>query len=316
MFLNSKFEKKEIEREKGVVIEELNMYEDLPPQKVAELFERLMYGDQPAGWPVGGQKEIIQKLSRQNFLQYRSEHYVAQATTVVLAGRFDEEKTLKKLRDVFQNMPVAKKFDKLKTVESQSRPEIFLQSKELDQTHLVLGCRAFDVFDNRKYALDVLADALGGGMSSRLFQKVREQLGAAYYVSAATSYQTDCGQLTVKAGIDHKKIKEVLRGILREMERFIKETMSDQELQRAKDHLNGRLILELETSDAQAVFYGGQEIITKTLQSPEEISQKIQLVTAGDIMAVAQDVFKNDRLNMALIGPYKNKAQFENILHF
>ena len=316
LYLNPVFNEKEIEKEKGVIVEELNMYEDLPPNKVAELFDELLYGDQPAGWPVGGKKEIIRGLNREDFVKYRQAHYVAGATAVILAGNFDEKETIKKLEAAFQDMPVNKKEGKLKTIEKQTKPRALLFNKKVDQTHLILGCRAFDAFDERRFALDVLADALGGGMSSRLFQTVREKLGAAYYVGARTSYQTDCGQLFVKAGIDHTKIDLVLRAILDEIRDFAEKKISLKELRRAKDHLGGNLILELETSDAQAVFYGGQEILTKSLMAPEDILKKIQAVTAEDILKIAKDIFKNNRLNLAIIGPMKEVKELEKNLSF
>lgn len=316
LYLNPVFNSEEIEKEKGVIIEELNMYEDLPPNKVAELLDELMYGDQPAGWPVGGKKEVIRKLKKEDFLNYRGAHYVAQATTVVLAGNFNEEDAIKKLETVFSSIPVSKKFGKEKTIEKQDKSAVLLQHKALDQTHIVVGCRAFDTFDKRRFALDVLADALGGGMSSRLFQRVREKLGAAYYVGASTDYHTDCGQLTVRAGLDNTKVKIVLKAILDEMSRFVNEKLTDEELQRAKDHLSGNLILGLETSDAQAVFYGGQEILTKSVLSPQEVLQNIKSVTADDILSVAKHVIKDDRLSLAIIGPFKDSKEFERDLHF
>ena len=166
------------------------------------------------------------------------------------------------------------------------------------------------------FALDVLADALGGGMSSRLFQCVREKLGAAYYVSASTGYHTDCGQLTVRAGLDNTKAKIVLKAVLNEMKKFVDKKITNEELQRAKDHLSGNLILGLETSDAQAVFYGGQEILTKSVLSPQEVLQNIKSVTADDILSVAKQVFRDDRLNLAVIGPFKDFREFEEDLRF
>src|SRR3989344_2972155 len=162
LYLNPVFDPKEIEKEKGVIIEELNMYEDMPQRKVQDLFLELLYGDQPAGWDVGGKKEIIQKLTREDFLKYRGQHYVAKATIVVVAGAFDEKEILEKIKKHFSHIPATDKGGKIKTVDKQEKPEILLKYKKSDQTHLVLGCRAFDAFDKRRYALEVLADILGG----------------------------------------------------------------------------------------------------------------------------------------------------------
>lgn len=316
LYLNPVFNVKEVEKEKGVVIEELNMYEDMPQRKVADLFLELLYGDQPAGWDVGGKKEIIQKLTREAVVDYRSRHYVAKATVIVVSGNFEPKKMLAKIEKTFGNIHDGKKFGKIKTIESQTKPQILVKHKESDQTHLILGCRAFDLFDERKYALEILGDILGGGMSSRLFQKVREELGAAYYVKADAELLTDHGFLSVAAGVDHKKIEIVIKAILEELKRIADGEITEKDLSNAKDHLTGRMLLGLETSDALALFYGGQEILERSISTPEELAKAIAKVKIADVVSVGKDIFKDSKLNLALIGPYKDKEQFEKILHF
>lgn len=162
LYLNPTFDAHELEKEKGVVIEEINMYEDLPPRRVSELFTQLLYGDQPAGWDIAGKKEVIQKLTRDDLLKYRGEHYVAQATVVVVAGAFDPAKVKRDIERHFAHAHVGKKFGKAATKEHQKKPAALVKHKESDQTHLVLGVRAFPVTDKRQYALEVLSDVLGG----------------------------------------------------------------------------------------------------------------------------------------------------------
>ena len=315
IYLHGIFDQKEIDKERGVIIEEINMYEDLPMRRVQELFTNLLYGDQPAGWDIAGRKEVIQKLNREDFVvAYKNKHYLAQSTLVVVAGKFNEDEAVEKIKTAFASIKAGDKQAKIKTEESQAKPEIFLKNKKSDQTHLVLGARSFDIFDQRKYALQVLADILGGGMSSRLFQKIREEMGAAYYVRAESDLLTDHGYLSASAGIDHSKIEPVIKAILGEFRRFVDTPVEEGELQRAKDHLVGHLFLSLETSDEISGFYGGQEILTRKLTTPEDLAQKIQAVTAGEIMAVAKDIFQNQKLNLAIIGPFEDKEKFEAIL--
>ncbi len=316
LYLNPKLDATELEKEKGVVIEELNMYEDMPQRKVQDLFQELLYGDQPAGWDVGGKKEIIQKLNGEKVLKYRGQHYVAQATVVVVAGNFDPKVMTSQIEAMFSGMSTGKKSEKLKVIEAQKKPEILVRFKESDQTHLVIGTRAFDIFDKRKHALEILADILGGGMSSRLFQRVREQLGAAYYVRSGVDLLTDHGVMTVSAGVDHKKLDIVVKAILEEMTRLAKGEISEKELVSAKDHLIGRMFLSLETSDALAMYYGGQEILERSMVDPEEVARLVNKVKKSEVVAVAKELFQDNKLNMALIGPYKDKAQFEKLLHF
>ena len=316
IYLNSIFDPAEIEKEKGLIIEELNMYEDPPARKVNDLFMEVLYGDQPAGWDVGGRKEIIQKLTREDFLKYRTNHYVAEATVVVIAGAFEPSQFLPKIEKYFQNVKSGKKAGKIKTIENQTRPQILIKHKESDQTHLVIGCRAFDIFDNRRFALAILGDILGGGMSSRLFQRVREELGAAYYIKADADLLSDHGYFAASAGVDHKKIRLVIKSILEEFSRIASDSIPEKELQRAKDHLSGQLILGLETSDALAMYYGNQEIIKKSAATPEEFLKQINSVTVKDIVDVAKYIFQNEKLNLAIVGPYKNASEFEKNLTF
>lgn len=316
IYLNSVFNSAEIEKEKGVIIEELNMYEDTPQRKVHDLFMDVTYGDQPAGWDVGGRKEVIQKLTRDDFLQYRAAHYVGKATAVIVAGAFDEKEILLAIEKHLASISTGDKVGKVKTVEEQKEPGLLVRFKESDQTHLVIGCRAFDVFDERRYVLEVLSDILGGGMSSRLFQKVREELGAAYYVHTGADLFSDHGYFAAAAGVDHKKLDIVIKAILEEFARMAKVAVPDDELQRAKDHLSGRLMLGLETSDALAMYYGCQEVMRHDIVTPAAALKKINAVTAESVMSVAQHIFHNDRLNMALIGPYKEPEPIKKLLTF
>jgi len=316
LYLNPVFDVAEIEKEKGVVIEELNMYEDLPSRRVQEFLMTLLYGDQPAGWDIGGNKEVIRKITQNDFLNYRKAHYVAPATTIVVTGAFDPKKIAPLVEKAFASISTGKKSSKLKTKESQASPALMVRHKKSDQTHIAIGCRAFDAYDKRRYALEVLSDILGGGMSSRLFQRVREELGAAYYVRAGADLYSDHGFLAVSAGVDHQKLNIVIEAILEELLRLTKENVSPNELKRAKDHLTGKLLLGLETSDALATYYGAQEILHEKLQTPEELMKKIQAVTGEEIKEVAQFMFQNKKLNMALIGPYENDEPFKKIFKF
>jgi len=318
IYLNQVFSLKEIDKERGAIIEEINMYEDLPMRRVQELFMGLLYGNQPAGWDVLGRKEIIKRLAQKDFLKYRKEHYLPQSTIAVIAGKFDEKKVIAEIKNAFSGMKSGEKTQKIKTTEQQEKPQILLKHKKTDQTHLVLGVRAFDIFDKRKYALEVLADILGGGMSSRLFQKIREEMGVAYYVRAESDLLSDHGFLAASAGVDNSKIEQVIEAILEEFRKLSQKPVNAKELQRAKDHFDGHLMLGLETSDALAAFYGGQEIITKKITTPSELTEKIQAVKAEEIMAMAQDIFQNSKLNLAIIGPFSaeggDKSRFEKIL--
>ncbi|MEK9154451.1 MAG: pitrilysin family protein [Patescibacteria group bacterium] len=313
MYLNSVFDQKEIEKEKGVIIEEINMTRDDPKRYVWDIWTELLYGDQPAGWDILGTKETVQKINSGDFLKYKNEHYLASSTIIVVSGKFNEE-AVEKIKSAFSEIKINEKIQKIKTKESQENSQVLLKHKESDQTHLILGVRAYDIFDKRKYALQVLSHIIGGSMSSRLFQKIREEMGAAYYAWASADLFTDHGYLVALIGADNKRIKEVISATIEELKKMTEDLVGDKELKKTKDHLLGNLMLSLETSDEIASFYGGQEILTRELISPEELAEKIQAVSAEEIMAVAQDIFKNEKLNLAIIGPFKEEEKFEEIL--
>jgi len=314
MYLNPLFDPKEIDKERGPIIEEINMYEDLPMQKVGDLFFSLVYGDQPAGWSIAGTKENILRFQREDFINYRKAHYLAQSTVVVVAGGFSVENVEQKVKNAFKTLNSGEKLSKLPVIEKQDEANISFIYKETDQTHLILGFRAFDIYDERRYALSVLADILGGGISSRLFQKIRSELGAAYYVSASPDFYTDHGLLLISAGISNDKVEEATKIALDECLNLKEKIVDEIELKKAKEHLIGHLFLSLESSDELAAFYGSQEIFGIPFKTPQIIAQKIQAVTSQEVNEIARFVFKNNRLNLAFIGPLsKDKKRLKNL---
>jgi predicted Zn-dependent peptidase len=314
LYLNPLFEPAEIEKERGVIIQEINMYEDDLPAKAQEVFGRLMYGDQPAGWDVGGEKKVIRRLGRSDFVNYREERYVSEGTVVIVSGHFNERRTLEYIKKHFGDLPKRKGPPKKRTIERQSAPRVKTHFRKSDQAHIAMGFRAFSVFDERRYALRVLGDILGGGDSSRLYMRVREEMGAAYYVGAGSDLSLDHGVLGISAGIDHAKVDEVIPVIMSECARFLHEDVPAAELQKSKDHILGNLMLRLETSDDLASFYGSQEVLGRQVLSPSQYAARIKKVRAADVRAVAKAVIKPERLNFAVVGPYKDAKKFRKMM--
>jgi predicted Zn-dependent peptidase len=314
LYLNPLLPAAEIEKEKGVIVEEINMYEDLPQHRVQDLILEALYGNQPAGWNIAGDKEIVKTFNRDTFLKYRGEHYVSSATTVVVAGNFNEEKAIKDIESKFSDMHAGEKRGKLKVTDNQIAPVVLAKKKESDQTHLVLAVRTFPAVDKRNHTIDVLSQILGGGMASRLFQKIRDEMGAAYYIRCSNNVHTDHGFLEASAGADNKRAKEVISAIVGEFSRLKNELPTEKELNRAKESLIGHMFLGLETSDAIAGHYGLQEVIKREIEQPEEYAEKIRAVTGEDIMAVAKDIFVQKNLNLATIGPSDKKEDLAELL--
>ncbi len=314
LYQNQLLDPAEIEKEKGVIVEEISMYEEAPQRHVHDLFTGLMYGDAPAGWNIAGTKESVRAFSKEDLVAYRSAHYVSGATTVVVAGDFDEAQLAADVEKKFAAMHRGPKHPKTKVSEDQQTPALALQFREIDQAHLVLGVRSYDAFSPKAAAANVLASLLGGGMSSRLFQKLRGEMGVAYSIGAYNESFTDHGYLAVSAGVDRNRLPEVLKAILAEFRRAIDEPVSEEELARTKDHITGSLALELESSDSLAHFYGMQEILRKPLLLPEDFSREIQAVTAEDVQAAARDIFADRNLNLALIGQFREEQQILPLL--
>ena len=316
MYLNPLFEQSEIEKEKGVIVEELRMYEDLPQQKVQETFMELLYGDTPAGWNIGGTETNVRSFTKDDFIKYHNEHYVASSTIVVVSGSFDESTILSKIEKAFENISQDNKGSKLPVNEIQKEPQVLLQFKETDQTHLVLGNRSFSTTDPRIPTMLVLTTILGRGMSSRLFSKMRDTLGICYYVRAENNAFTDHGYFAISAGVDNTRVLEAIDGIVEECQRLKDEIVTEDEIKKAKDYISGTTMLELETSDSRAEYCGYHESIKNRVDNPDELIKKVQAVTALDINKLAKEIFVNESLNFALVGKMKDEAKIKEHLLF
>ncbi len=316
VYLNSTFPESEMQKEKGVIIEEINMYEDMPARHVQDLLMKLLYGDQPAGRNIAGEKKNITMMKRDDFVKYKNEHYLPEATTIVVAGQITEEEVLKEVKKIFGKIARGEKGQKIKTKEDQKKPEVLVKFKKTDQTHFVLALRSYDLFDKRNMILSVLSGILGGGMSSRLFQKLREEMGVGYYVRAYNDTYTDHGFFQISAGVDNKRIEEVLKAVLDECKKLKNKIVDEEELNKVKECLIGNMKLSLESSDDVANFYGGQELLKKEIKTLDEKIREIRKVTAKQINNFAREIFVNKNLNLCLIGPFKEKTKFQKKLTF
>ena len=314
IFLNSRLAAEDIDVERGVIIEEINMYRDLPQRYVGDLFEKLLYGDQPAGWDIAGEKEIITSLQRKQFVDYFDTHYIASNTVVAVAGNIDPIEVKKVTENYFKDIRQADKVSKLAVVEKQLSAQILVHYKKTDQSHFILGFRGYNMFDKRKHAADVLALVLGGGMSSRLFQEVRDKRGLAYYVNAGQDNYTDSGVFAASAGVNNDKAAEAVKVIVDEFVKIKDKGITKEELQHAKDQIEGNLAISLENSRSVIQAYAWPALFEGKVLTPEEELDKIKKVTLSDVMEVAAEIFKEDKLNFALIGPFEGDDKFKSLL--
>ncbi len=314
LYLNPLFKEDEIEKEKGVIVDEINMYDDLPMQKVHEVWMSLLYGDQPAGWAIAGPRDVVRSMKRSDFVAYRKAHYVGTATTVIVSGNIEITQAFKDITKKFKGISEGKKGGKKKTNDKQIKPAISVSHKDTDQTHFILGVRSFPLNDERNPILSVLSGVLGSGMSSRLFRKLRDEMGVGYYVRAGNSAFTDHGFFSIAAGVANNRMNEVLRAVITEMKTLKNELVSNEELNKVKEHLVGNMYLGLESSDDLAEFYGMQEVLRRDVRTPKEKEKLIRAVTAEDIRTIARKIFIEKNLNLALIGPFKNGKEFVKVL--
>jgi predicted Zn-dependent peptidase len=329
MIQNPLLDSVEIEREKGVIKEEINMYEDTPQRKVGEIYENLLYPGHPLGFDIAGTKEIVDNFTRQTFINYINSLYHPNNAVLVVAGGLNQKSKfkgqnnnlkVKSYKEIIEsklgNWKSGGRINFLPIKENQIKPQILIKYKKTEQAHFVLGFRSFSFYDRRKYAQQVLSVILGGGMSSRLFIQVRERKGLCYYISTGAESYHDCGSFTTQAGVtnDLDKIKLAIKTILEEHKKIVDGDVSKKELIRAKELIKGRVMLSLEDSINVANIIGIKKLLQDKIETPEEIIKKIEAVTLDEITKLAQQIFINRSLNFSLIGPFDKTKDFENVV--
>ncbi|MBI3985041.1 MAG: insulinase family protein [Candidatus Levybacteria bacterium] len=316
MLQHSKLDIKEIEKERGVILEEINLYEDTPSRKIGDVYENLLYGDTPMGWDIAGRKEVIKAITREDFVNYMQGLYSADNITVVVAGGIKVEEVEELVSKYFERMS---NFDIVRytpLVENQVKPDLYIKHKKTEQVHIGVGFRTVPIGSTKRHALSVLSSILGGGMSSRLFSEVREKRGLAYYVRTGSENYQDAGNLVSTAGLDPKRVEEGIEVIINEYSKFAKGVakITKDELVKAKEYLKGHLVLELEDSRFVAAFYAQAELLENKIETPEDLLKGIDKVTLDQVEAVAKKYFVSKGLNLAIIGNFEDRQRFEKLL--
>lgn len=314
IYLHSTFPEKEIEKEKGVIIEEINMYEDMPHDKVWKVLFAAMYGDQPAAWPITGSKENVLGFSRKDFLRYQKQHYAASNTVVVVAGSFDPAAVQQAVKTSFAaiSREIPKKAKKV--IDTQAEAKVAIHTKTTDQMHIVLAFRSIALGHPDRAAVSLLSTILGGGMSSRLFLELREERGAAYYVRAEQDSYIDHGMFAISAGIDKSRYEEIMESIVTVLKEMKDTPVSAAELAKVKEYTLGMMRLGLESSDSIAGFYGTQLLLKGGYQTPEQLTKEYMKVTAADIQRVAKKILDSRKATLAVVGPIQRESVSTEVL--
>lgn len=316
MLFHSKYDAKEINRERGVIIEEINMYEDNPRMHIDDIMEEALFQDSTLGWNIAGPRENIRKVTRQQLIDYRDAYYVPERMVVTVTGKVDAQvmtqlqKTFGKVKSPKTNK--AKAFAPFVSPESLANPIAF-QKKETEQVQLGMSFYGLPLGHKDLAAMSLLSTILGGTMSSRLFIEVRERRGLCYSVYASHQAMEDVGMFQVMAGLDKTRTDEAVKVIWQELKKMTTKLVTAEELKRAKDHVRGKFLLAFEDSSTQADYYGRQWIFQNKLETPEERIKRIQKVTAADIRRVAKLAFQRERMAFAIIGPFEDKAAVEAV---
>jgi predicted Zn-dependent peptidase len=313
MLRHSKFDSDEIEREKGVIVEEMNMYYDTPRDYVDGVYDQLLYGDQPLGWDIIGTKETVRAAERDTFLGYLDRWYRAPRMVAGVGGALGDD-IVPRLQELLGDVPDGSTGTPAAVTWQQDAPRVKLHTKTSDQAHLRVGVHSYPLSHPNRYTLTLLATALGGGMSSRLFSEVRERRGLAYYIYGYNQGYTDTGTLFAQGGVDLNRIDEAVTTIVREFERIAAEPLEPDELEKARNFAKGRLVLSLEDPKGMITFGLRDEVLEGKLREPEDVLAGLDAVTLEDVQRVAQDVIREERLNFALIGPFDDPERFEKLL--
>lgn len=313
---NMTFPKKDLEIERGNVIEEINMYQDNPPGRLLQDFVEFVWGGHPTGRRILGTKRTVSSISRQEMLDFVKKNYTPGRMVVVVAGNVKVAAINSQVSN-FTNFNTSEARNVVATEpfrEFQKKPRVHLDTDQTQQTHLCLGFKSFSRHDDRRYALDLLNAILGQGLSSRLFKKIRDEMGLAYYVGSETWEFVDTGLWFARAGVDTSRAEAAIEAILTEFKKLASRSVGDSELRKAKEFVKGRILLGVETSDALGGWYGFREFFEEKMLSPQEYNQRIEILAANELRDTAADVLRNDRLNLGIVGPFEDKGKFERRL--
>jgi predicted Zn-dependent peptidase len=302
--MNPAFANADIEREKKVVLEEIKMVEDTPDDLVHELFTESFWQNHPLGRPILGTPATVETLTADGLRAYFSGVYTAPNLIIAAVGNITHEQVRGLVERAFANLPTTT--EPLEGAPPTVVPKIIIRNKELEQSHVCLGTSGYPQDHEDRYASYVLNTILGGSMSSRLFQNVREKRGLAYAVFSGLSAYRDTGSMTIYAGCANDAVDELIDVVIAELRRMKDEPMSEVELRRAKDHLKGSLMLNLESTSSRMSHLARQEIYFDRQFGLDETLEGVERVSTGDVQRVARDLFADGALAATVLGAVGN----------
>ncbi len=313
MLLHSKFDPEDIEKERQVIIEEINMSKDSPAQQVDMLIDGLLWPEHPLGRDIAGSRESVAAITRDAMLDYRQSQYLPNNTVVVIAGNVRHQQMVTAVNRILGNWTNRRERPGYSAYKEQPAQRLQVETRDTEQVHLCLALPGLSLFHPKRFTLDLLNVILGGGMGSRLFTEIRDKLGLAYSIHSYVEHFLDSGSITVSAGVEPKNLVTIIKAILEQLS-LLRETVPESELSKAKGLSKGRLLLRMEDSRNVAGWVGGQEILTERILSVEQAVSIIDTITAEELQQLARELLVGSRLRLAVVGRVAEGESLEELL--
>jgi len=313
LLLNSRFDNKDIEQERPVIMEEINMNLDIPQQRINTLIDELLWPEQPLGREVTGYKETVPLITRERLLNYVARRYMPNNTVLSIAGNIQHEEAVAQIEPLFDKWATGKLSTGYLTNDKQTEARLRIETRDIEQAHLCLAVHGFSRSHPQRFTLDLLNTVLGGGMSSRLFMEIRERKGLAYDIHSYTEHFLHSGSFAIYAGVDPKKLEIAVAAILEEISK-IKQGITPSEIIRAKELAKGRLYLRFEDSQNVALWYGSQEILMQQILDIDDVISIVDAITVDELKEVAEEILTGSGLNLAIVGPVKSEEGLLKLL--
>ncbi|MDK2810177.1 MAG: hypothetical protein PWR27_886 [Petroclostridium sp.] len=313
MLFNSKIDQNDIDIERKVILEEINMYEDSPEELVHDILSEVIWAGNPLGYPILGTGESLNQINREEILSYMRDNYTPANTVIAIAGNFDYEKTMDLISNKFEKWKVENNKQSVYS-ETKFNNDIIFRFKDTEQAHICIGFQGIEQGDDSIYDLLVINNIFGGGMSSRLFQKIREEKGLAYSVYSYPSSYQKAGLFTIYAGMNPSQISEVVKLIFEEINLLNKNKIAEEELIKAKEQLKGNYILGLESTSSRMNSIGKSELLLRKIRTPDEILDRINLITVETVSNMIDRIFSNKNISISVVGTIDENLDLKKLI--
>ena len=313
MLLHSKFDPQDIDKERQIIIEEINMSRDSPSQRVNMLIDELLWPNHPLGRDVAGSKESVAAITKNVILDYLASQYLPANAVVTVAGDIQHQEAITAVSQALGNWTNQRTRSGYLAYKEQPAQQMCTETRDTEQVHLCLALPGLPLLHPKRFTIDLLNAILGAGMSSRLFIEIRDKLGLAYSIHSYVEHFLDSGSVTIYAGVEPKNLSTAIKAILEQLSR-LKESVPESELSKAKELSKGRLLLRMEDSRSVAGWMGGQEILTNRVLSVDEVMSIIDTITAEELSQLARELLTGDQLRLAVVGPVTADEHLEELL--